>query len=59
MLAGWSPPGVFVEVRLPGGPLLASVPADLSQVTLRGPARFVFSAELPRLPPEAGEARTP
>jgi diaminopimelate epimerase len=35
-----------ISVRLPGGPLELSVRRDLA-VTLRGPARFVFSGEVP------------
>ena len=46
-LAGWVLPDVFVPVELPGGRLAVRVAADLGRTTLRGPARFVFGAELP------------
>ena len=46
-VAGWVPPDVFVPVDLPGGRLAVRVSADLQRTTLRGPARFVFAAELP------------
>jgi len=46
-VAGWVPPDVFVPVDLPGGQLAVRVSGDLQRTTLRGPARFVFSAELP------------
>ena len=46
-LAGWVKPDVFVPVMLPGGQLEVRVAADLGRTTLRGPARFVFSAALP------------
>ena len=59
MLAGWTQAGEWVKVRLPGGPLALRVTADLSAVTLRGPARFVFSAQLPPPPLEPHEARAP
>ncbi len=47
VVAGWVPPDVFVPVELPGGKLTVRVSADLQRTTLRGPARFVFAAELP------------
>ena len=47
LVAGWVPPDVFVPVDLPGGRLAVRVSADLQRTTLRGPARFVFAAELP------------
>ena len=47
VVAGWVPPEVFVPVELPGGRLSVRVSADLQRTTLRGPARFVFAAELP------------
>lgn len=47
VLARWVPPDVFVPVDLPGGRLQIRVSEDLQRTTLRGPARFVFSAELP------------
>jgi diaminopimelate epimerase len=46
-LAGWVAPERYHRVELPGGVLHLRVRGDLSQVTLRGPARFVFSAEVP------------
>lgn len=57
-LAGWVAPERFHHLFLPGGALSLRVAADLSAVTLRGPATFVFSAEVPELPREAaGESR--
>ena len=47
LVAGWVQPEVFVPVELPGGRLAVRVSADLQRTTLRGPARFVFAAELP------------
>jgi diaminopimelate epimerase len=47
LVAGWIEPDVFVPVELPGGRLAVRVSADLQRTTLRGPARFVFTAELP------------
>jgi diaminopimelate epimerase len=47
LVAGWVKPDVFVPVELPGGGLAVRVSADLERTTLRGPARFVFTAELP------------
>ena len=47
LVAGWVEPEVFVPVELPGGRLAVRVSADLQRTTLRGPARFVFTAELP------------
>jgi len=47
LVAGWVQPDVFVPVELPGGRLAVRVTADLQRTTLRGPARFVFTAELP------------
>jgi diaminopimelate epimerase len=47
MLADWVPPGTFVTARLPGGLLAVRVTGDLARTTLRGPARFVFAADLP------------
>jgi diaminopimelate epimerase len=38
-------PGAPVQVRLPGGPLLVTVSADLSRVVMRGPAERVFEGE--------------
>jgi len=45
-LAGRAPFGVALEVRLPGGPLEVTVQQDSLEVTIRGPARFVFSGEV-------------
>jgi diaminopimelate epimerase len=42
---GAIPAGQPVEVRLPGGPLTVTVSADLSRVTMRGPAERVFQGE--------------
>lgn len=47
--SGRSPFGTPIEITLPGGPLQAVVEADSLRVTLRGPARHVFSGEA-RLP---------
>ena len=47
VVAGWVRPDVFVPVELPGGKLTVRVSEDLQRTTLRGPARFVFAAELP------------
>ncbi len=46
-LAGRGPFEAWVPVALPGGVLDIKVAADLSQVWLRGPARFVFEGRLP------------
>lgn len=46
-LADWVAPDRFHAVGLPGGVLHLRLRGDLSQVTLRGPASFVFSAEMP------------
>jgi diaminopimelate epimerase len=46
-LAGRSPFDAWVPVQLPGGVLDIKVAADLSQVWLRGPVRFVYSGTLP------------
>jgi diaminopimelate epimerase len=43
--AGGAKAGVPVEVRLPGGALQITVSADLSRVTMRGPATRVFEGE--------------
>ena len=47
VVAGWVPADAFVPVDLPGGRLAVRVSRDLQRTTLRGPARFVFRAELP------------
>ncbi len=43
--AGTSPSGTPIEVRLPGGALTITVSADLTRVTMRGPAERVYSGE--------------
>jgi diaminopimelate epimerase len=43
--SGAIPAGQPVEVRLPGGPLVITVAADLSRVTMRGPAEPVYTGE--------------
>lgn len=43
--SGKVPTGVPVEVRLPGGPLQITVGADLTRVTMRGPAEKAFEGE--------------
>jgi diaminopimelate epimerase len=43
--AGLVPTGRPVEVRLPGGPLQVTVAADLTRVTMRGPAERAFEGE--------------
>jgi diaminopimelate epimerase len=53
-LAGWVPAERMQRLTLPGGALWLSVSADYSRVTLRGPASFVFSTEVPE---PLGEAR--
>lgn len=59
MLAGWVAPDRYHRLALPGGTLALCVLKDLSQVRLRGPATFVFSAEVPALFGEAKEAAPP
>ncbi len=51
-LAGWVAKESTTPVALPGGTLFLRLAADLSSVVLRGPATFVFSAEVPELPLE-------
>ena len=46
-LAGRAPFGEPLEIRLPGGPLEVSVAEGSLEVRLRGPARWVFSGEVP------------
>jgi diaminopimelate epimerase len=46
-LTGRAPYDAPIIVRLPGGPLSLSVRREDLAVTLRGPARFVFSGEVP------------
>lgn len=43
--AGLVPTGAPVEVRLPGGALAITVGADLTRVTMRGPAERAFEGE--------------
>ncbi len=43
--AGLVPTGAPVEVRLPGGALTITVGADLTRVTMRGPAERAFEGE--------------
>jgi diaminopimelate epimerase len=43
--AGLVPTGAPVEVRLPGGALAVTVGADLTRVTMRGPAERAFEGE--------------
>jgi diaminopimelate epimerase len=43
--AGSSPAETPLEVRLPGGPLTITVAADLTRVTMRGPAEPVYQGE--------------
>jgi diaminopimelate epimerase len=45
-LAGRAPFGTPLQIRLPGGPLEVSVTEGTLAVSLRGPARRVFSGEL-------------
>ncbi|MBX5483432.1 MAG: diaminopimelate epimerase [Myxococcaceae bacterium] len=44
---GLLPADVWIPADLPGGQLRIRVAADLSRLTLRGPAEFVFSAQVP------------
>ncbi len=44
-LSGRAPFGAPITIKLPGGPLELTVREDLA-VTLRGPARYVFSGEV-------------
>lgn len=46
-LIGRAPYDSPITLRLPGGPLELTVRRDDLAVTLRGPARFVFSGEVP------------
>lgn len=55
-LAGWVAPDRYHRLALPGGGLMVSVSEDFSAVTLRGPATFVFSAEVPAFFLEVPEA---
>ncbi len=45
-LTGRAEVGRELTVRLPGGPLAITVAADYATVFMRGPARFVFEADL-------------
>jgi len=58
-LAGWVAPERYHRVSLPGGALHLRLRADLSEVTLRGPATFVFSAEVSVPPDDALEEPAP
>ncbi|MEO6602851.1 MAG: diaminopimelate epimerase, partial [Polyangiaceae bacterium] len=44
---GRVPFDIEIEVRLPGGPLHITVARETLDVTMRGPARRVFSGEVP------------
>jgi diaminopimelate epimerase len=57
-LTGRAEPGTEITVRLPGGPLAITVAKDYTTVTMRGPARRVFDADLDlaRLPDAARPA---
>jgi diaminopimelate epimerase len=58
-LAGWVEAERYHRVLLPGGPLMVCLSRDFSAVTLRGPASFVFSAEMPDFSKEAVESPSP
>jgi diaminopimelate epimerase len=47
VLAGRLAPDTWHRVTLPGGPLAIRVPADLSEVRLRGPVSAVFEGVVP------------
>ena len=47
VVEGRLPAGEWIAARLPGGSLSVRVAGDLSEVRMRGPATFVFQAELP------------
>ncbi len=47
VLAGWTTAGERMTVHLPGGALQLRVEPDLARVWMRGPARFVYAAEVP------------
>ena len=47
VLAGHVDPDTEVQVNLLGGPLHITVPEDLSNVSMRGPATYVFTGEFP------------
>ena len=47
VLARQRPPDAWLRVTLPGGDLHIRVPADLSDIRLRGPAAFVFTGVVP------------
>ena len=47
VLAGRLAPDTWHRVTLPGGPLSIRVPADLSDVRLRGPVSAVFEGVVP------------
>jgi diaminopimelate epimerase len=50
VLARQRPPDAWLRVTLPGGDLHIRVPADLSDIRLRGPAAFVFTGVVPEAP---------
>lgn len=50
VLARRLPADAWLRVSLPGGDLRIRVPADLSDVRLRGPVAFVFTGVVPDLP---------
>jgi diaminopimelate epimerase len=50
VLARRLPADAWLRVTLPGGDLHIRVPADLSDVRLRGPVSFVFTGVVPDLP---------
>ena len=50
VLAGKRPSDAWLRVTLPGGDLHIRVPADLSDIRLRGPAAFVFTGVVPDAP---------
>lgn len=50
VLARQRPADTWLRVTLPGGDLHIRVPADLSDIRLRGPAAFVFTGVVPDAP---------
>ncbi|MET0403780.1 MAG: diaminopimelate epimerase [Cystobacter sp.] len=50
VLAGRLPADTWSRVGLPGGELFIQVPADLSDIRLRGPVSFVFTGVVPDAP---------
>jgi diaminopimelate epimerase len=49
VLAQRLPADAWLRVTLPGGDLHIRVPADLSDIRLRGPVAFVFTGVVPDL----------